>query len=83
MSEPHTTLDVNTKEDFLLVKHREAVGEASAKVVKTAPTRQIGELYPEYHVRLFQHLQAEAVACQEFVAEKDRLARVLAKEIFG
>ena len=29
MSEPHTTLDVNTKEDFLLVKHLEAVGEAA------------------------------------------------------
>jgi len=76
------TVDVDTLEDFLMVCHNKAVSDASAKHTRVVPPRQIGELYPEYHRRIMQQLQEEAVACQEYVAQEDRIARAAGKVKF-
>jgi hypothetical protein len=77
------TIDVDTLEDFLKVCHDRAVSDASGKFCKPVPPRQIGELYPEYHRRVIQQLQQEAVACQQYVETEDRVARAVGKEKFG
>ena len=75
-------LDFETREDYIMICHRQARSEASGKLCKPFHPRQPGELYPEYHRRIMEQLSQEAVACQQYVAARDMEAEMVADTLF-